>query len=114
MDQAAGSAAKSRRDSQSSSPFSLSLSSSVPFSLTPTEMWIDGDPSGDSFISCAPPFAPLKEKETNKAEFERWDERDQTSKQKMEYTCVHLTNKLPVRCILTAWPSAYAVIGKEV
>ena len=60
MKQAAGTAAKSRRDTHSSSAFSLSPA--VPFSLTPTEMWIDGHPPGNSVICCPPPFAPLGEK----------------------------------------------------
>lgn len=67
MKRAAGTAAKSRRDSHSSSPFSLSPT--VPFffsSLAPTEMWIDGDPPGNSSISCPPPFAPLEEKKKKK------------------------------------------------
>lgn len=73
MKQAAGTAAKSRRDSHSSSPFTLSPS--VPFCLAPTEMWIDGDPPGNSFISCPPPFAPLEVKHSLKEE-ERGRERN--------------------------------------
>lgn len=38
----------------------LSRSLSVSFSLPPTEMWIDGDPPGNSFISRPPPFAQLE------------------------------------------------------
>lgn len=60
MDQAAGSAAKSRCDSKSSSPFSLALRA---FSPAPTEMWIDGDPPGNSFITCAPPFSTTEKKD---------------------------------------------------
>ena len=78
MKQAAGTAAKSRRDTHSSSAFSLSPA--VPFSLTPTEMWIDGHPPGNSVICCPPPFAPLGEKKKR----EKWDQRNQTIKTNME------------------------------
>lgn len=58
MKQAAETAAKSRRDLHSSSP--VYLSHAGPFCLAPTEMWTDGDPPGNSFISCPPPSHPWK------------------------------------------------------
>lgn len=66
LKQAARTAAKSRHDTLYTTP---SSSPAVSSSLTPPEIWIDRFPFGDSFISCPPPFAPLR----GKIQFEKKD-----------------------------------------